>query len=116
MMPNTSELELPERLRRLMRLGGDAAAQDADTATYATLDGSAREPATEGMLGLMGEIRQWHLDGRPDEDAAGKLTRMRIWSFYQARAAETGVPVTLLNITPDDLADRLEDLENDDDF
>ena len=36
---------------------------------------------------------------------------MRFWNHYQARAAETGIPMTLIDITTD-LEDRLEDLEN----
>ena len=75
--------EIAGRLRRLMRLGGDAAAQDADTATYETLDVAAREPATEGMLGLLGEIRRWHLAGRPDAAQAGRLMHQTLMLQYQ---------------------------------
>ena len=82
MMPNTSALTLPERLCRLMRLGGQAAAQDADAATYETLDVSAREPATEGMAGLLGEIRRWHVAGRPDAAQSGRLLHQSLMLQY----------------------------------
>ena len=94
-----------------MRLGGEAAAKDDDEDAYLTLDVSARTWTNADEPGLFGEIRQWHLDGRPDEVAAGKLTRMRFWNHYQARAAETGIPLTIIDAT-EYLADRLEDLEN----
>ena len=96
----TTSPTLPERLCRLMQLGGEAAAQDADADAYETLDvvatawGNAEEP------GLVGEIVRWHLAGRPDAEEAGKLMRMRLWNHCQALEAETGIPATLVDATP----------------
>ena len=111
MMPNTSELELPERLRRLMRLGGEEAAKDTDVDGYQTLDVVARAWTNAEEIGLFGEIRRWELAGRPDAEEAGKLTRQNIWRWYQAHADKIGTPLTIIDAT-DYLADRLEDLEN----
>ena len=108
----TTSPTLPERLCRLMQLGGEAAAEDADADTYQTLDVCARAWTNAEEPGLFGEIRRWHLDGRPDAEEAGKLMRMRIWNYYQARGAETGIPSTLIDAS-DYVSDRLDDLEHD---
>ena len=74
---------MPERLRRLMRLGGEAAAKDADTATYETLDVAARTWTNAEEIGLFGEIRRWHLAGRPDAAQSGRLMRQTLMLQYQ---------------------------------
>ena len=104
-------LILSERLRRLMRLGGYAAAKDADTATYETLDVVARAWTNAEEIGLFGEIRRWHLAGRPDADEVGKLTRQNIWRWYQAHADKIGAPLTTIDAT-DYVDELLEDMEN----
>ena len=83
MMPNTLELTLPERLHRLMRLGGEAAAEDADADAYETLDVSARAWTNAEEPGLFGEIRRWHLAGRPDAAQAGRLMHQTLMLQYQ---------------------------------
>ena len=94
-----------------MRLGGPAAAQDADVDGYETLDVVARAWTNAEEIGLFGEIRRWHLAGRPDAEEADKLTRQNIWRWYQAHADKIGTPLTIIDAT-DYLEDRLEDLEN----
>ena len=90
-----------------MRLGGEAAAEDADAAAYETLDVSAREPATEGEIGLLGEIRRWHVAGRPD---AAQSERQ----FHRALVLEYEIG-EVFNVTEyvDERLAALEDADND---
>ena len=83
MTHNIRTLNLPERLCRLMRLGGEAAAQDADADAYLTLDVSARTWTNAEEIGLFGEIRRWHVAGRPDAAESGRLMHQTLMLQYQ---------------------------------
>ena len=90
MLNETMTFTLPDRIHdrihRLMRLGGEAAAQDADAATYETLDVAATSLGrTRRNPDLFGEIaRSGTLHGRPDAEQASEThADSRIWNYYQ---------------------------------
>ena len=113
MLNDTMTLTLPERLRRLMRLGGPAAATDDDTATYATLDVAATAWANPDEPGLVGEITRWHLAGRPDAVQAGRLMRAEVWAMMEHNQSQTGIPATLIDVSAE-VDERLRELGHDD--
>ena len=80
----TTSPTLPERLRRLMRLGGEEAAQDTDADTYETLNAVATAWGNPEEPGLVGEIARWDRAGRPDAAQAREThADCNIWNYYQ---------------------------------
>ena len=111
-MPNTSELTLLEGLRRLMRMGGPAAAADDDAAAYATLNIAAMTWGNPDEPGIVGEATRWHLAGRPDAEASQRMMRAEVWAMMQHNETQTGIPATLIDVSAD-VAERLRELGGD---
>ena len=110
MTTDPSELPLTERLRRLMQLGGDAAAADPDTAAFDTLNVAATVWGNPDEPGLAGEIARWHLAGRPDAETSQRRMRGAVWAMMQHNESQTGIPATLIDVSAD-VEERLRELE-----
>ena len=114
MMLDPTKLTLPERIFRLMCMSDEAAANDPDVEAYQLLDALARPRHDLMSVPFAREIADWHDDGRRNMADREQDIRLRTLREYQEREAETGIPTTLEDIT-EDVADRLEDLENEGD-
>ena len=114
MSTDYSDIPIEDRLRRLMRLGGEAASEDPDVEAWEMLDVVSKVPGDDSQPGIYAEMHQWHLWGRPDEQAAHPLIRRKAWERARAHAEAGDYPLTIVDAT-DDLEDRLEDAEYADD-
>ena len=112
-----SDMTLVQRLRRLMDLGGEAAAKDADVWAYETLDVIARTMTNAASYDLYGDIRRWHLAGRPNAEETHRRFNQRVMrEFPDADIIDATEDVEERLQELEQLRDRVEDVDgaNDD--